>query len=176
MLINNLDIQHKPMIELRPFQFSDKANLMAILNDKQVCRYLSSKIPFPYTESDANWRIETGSQEGVIRAIVLNDELIGCIGVCAGDFEYQHSGEIGFWLSPSCWGQGITATAVNKIVEDVFSNTEITRIFGAVFSGNTASMRVLAKCGFKAEAVLQRSIFKNGVYFDNHIFSKLKSI
>lgn len=44
-------------IELRKWTFHDKENLMAICN--AVNRgYLSNRLPFPYTESDAKWWLD----------------------------------------------------------------------------------------------------------------------
>ena len=158
---------------LRKFELADKQNLVKILNHTSVIQYLSSKIPHPYTESDAEWWISTGSLSGYVYAIELNNELIGCIGVNPGEFEYSRSGEIGYWLSPDYWGKGIVTRAVNQVVEKVFSETKLNRIFACVFSGNQASMKVLSKCEFKLEGIFQKAIFKDGQYFDNHVFSCL---
>jgi len=43
-----------------------------------------------------------------------------------------------------------------------------------VFAGNTGSMKALIKSGFEQEAVLKQAIYKNGVFYNSHIFSKLK--
>jgi RimJ/RimL family protein N-acetyltransferase len=47
--------------------------------------------------------------------------------------------------------------------------------FAPVFSGNAASIGLLLKCGFTQEAVLQKAFFKNGQFYNNHIFAKLRS-
>ena len=162
------------MISLRQFKDSDKIKLIEILNDPRVSEYLSSKIPSPYTAADADWWIKDGSNTGLIRAITIEDELVGCIGVSTGDFEYSKNGEIGYWLCSEHWGKGLATQAVNIITEEVFRTTEINRLYAAVFSGNTGSMRVLEKCNFLAEAILQQAIYKNGKFYDNHIFARLK--
>ena len=162
------------MISLRQFKDSDKIRLIEILNDPRVSEYLSSKIPSPYTEADADWWIKEGSKLGLTRAITIADELVGCIGVSTDEFEYSRNGEIGYWLCSEYWGQGLATQAVNIITEEVFRTTEINRLYAAVFSGNTGSMRVLDKCNYLPEAVLQQAIYKNGKYYDSHIFSKLK--
>lgn len=162
------------MITLRPFIKDDIPQLITILNDKDVVRYLSSKIPYPYTEKDANWWINEGSQSGFIRAIVKDGLMVGCIGVNQGDFEYSRSGEIGYWLSKDHWRQGITREAILQITEYVFSDTNIVRIFASVFSQNQASMNLLDSTGFIREGILRKAIYKNGEYFDNHVYSLIK--
>lgn len=162
------------MISLRQFKDSDKIKLIEILNDPRVSEYLSSKIPNPYTEADADWWIKEGSRIGFIRAISIEDELVGCIGVSTDEFEYSRNGEVGYWFSSEHWGKGLATRAVNIVTEEVFRTTDINRIYAAVFSGNTGSMKVLEKCNYLAEAVLQQAIYKNGKFYDNHIFAKLK--
>lgn len=163
------------MITLRDFQAPDAPFIIATLNDEQVTHYLSSKIPFPYTQADANWWISQGSKTGIIKAIEVNGQFAGCIGITPGEFEYSRSGEIGYWLNRQYWGQGIVTQAVKLICDDAFNHTNLKRIFAAVFAGNIGSMQVLTKCGFEAEAILKQAIYKNGAFYDNHIFSKLKA-
>lgn len=162
------------MIALRDFVPQDAAFIVNTLNDEQVIRFLSPKIPFPYTQSDAQWWITHGAQKGIVKAITVKNQLAGCIGVMPGEFEYCRSGEIGYWLNKNFWGQGIMTKAMTLIVKNVFSHSEITRIHGAVFSGNTGSMNVLIKSGFNAEAILKNAIYKNSQFYDSHIFSLLK--
>ncbi|MGB5918076.1 GNAT family N-acetyltransferase [Arcobacter sp.] len=162
------------MILLREFTQNDTERLVAILNNDSVTQFLSTKIPFPYTKEDALWWINEGSKSDLIKAISFNGILVGCIGINRGEFEYQRSGEIGYWLSKEYWRQGITSVAITQMLEYVFSNTDIVRVFASVFSGNNPSMQLLIKSGFKQEAVLQNAIFKNGQFYNNHIFVKLR--
>jgi len=162
------------VILLREFTQNDTERLVAILNDDSVTQFLSTKIPSPYTKEDALWWVNEGSKSDLIKAISFNGILVGCIGINRGKFEYQRSGEIGYWLSKEYWRQGITSVAITQMLEYVFSNTDIVRVFASVFSGNNPSMQLLIKSGFKQEAVLQNAIFKNGQFYNNHIFVKLK--
>jgi len=162
------------MITLRDFQPHDAPHIIKTLNDEQVTHFLSSKIPFPYTQADADWWINQGSKNGIIKAIVVNGQCAGCIGITPGEFEYNRSGEIGYWLNSHFWRQGIITLAITQICDEAFKNSNLNRIFGAVFTGNTGSIKALTKCGFEAEAVLKHAIYKDGVFYDSHIFSKLK--
>ena len=163
------------MVSLRDFTENDINSLVTILNDESVTQFLSTKIPFPYTLEDAKWWVSEGSQGDLIKAITVNGQFAGCIGVNRGEFEYQKSGEIGYWIAQEFWRKGVASSALNKMSEYVFSHTDIVRLFASVFSGNAASMGLLLKCGFTQEAVLQKAIFKNGQFYDNHVFAKLRS-
>lgn len=163
------------MVSLRDFTKNDIERLVTLLNNDEVSQFLSSKIPSPYTKCDATWWVNEGSKEGYVRAITYDDILIGCIGVNRGEFEYQRSGEIGFWLAQEYWRKGITKIAIKKLSEYVFTHTDIVRLFASVFSGNHASMQLLKKSGFKEEAIMLQAIYKNQQFYDEHIFSQLKT-
>ena len=163
------------MITLRAFKQHDTFQIVTILNDQQVARYLSSKIPFPYTQADAQWWVNQGSKFGIIKAIEVDGLCVGCIGINPGEFEYSRSGEIGYWLSQQYWGQGIITQAIGLLTKEVFKSTNLNRIHAAVFAGNAGSMKALLKSGFNTEAILKQAIYKNGHYFDSHIFSMLKT-
>lgn len=67
------------MIQLREMKHEDKSLLVQYLNDERVVACLSSRIPFPYSVSDAEWWVAIGSKEdGIVRAIECNG--IFCIG------------------------------------------------------------------------------------------------
>ena len=42
-----------------------------------------------------------------------------------------------------------------------------------MFSFNTASQRVLEKCGFEREAVLKSSVIKNGKIYDEYRYARI---
>lgn len=164
------------MIELREFSKNDIDSIAGHANNFNVSRYLTSRMPYPYTTKDAEWWIETGSKEfGLNRAIDLDGECIGVIGVFFGKLEYQYSAEIGYWIGEQFWGKGIATEALSKMTNDVFSDTEIIRLTAPVFSPNKASMRVLEKCGYNQEAVHCKAVFKHGEFFDEHIYVKFRS-
>ena len=162
------------MITLRAFKQHDTCQIVTILNDQQVARYLSSKIPFPYTQADANWWVNEGAKCGIIKAIEVDGLCVGCIGVIPGEFEYSRSGEIGYWLSQQYWGQGLITQAIELITKEVFESTNLNRIHAAVFACNVGSMSALLKNGFNNEAILKKAIYKNCHYLDSHVFSVLK--
>lgn len=162
------------MINLREFLPEDASALVELLNNHNVTRYLSSRMPTPYSEDDANWWISTGSKVGIVRAITLNDELIGCVGAEPGLFEGCRSAEIGYWLGEPFWGAGYAGQATNALTDMIFSTTDIVRIYGTVFDPNKASMHVLEKCGFQREGIFHKACYKNGEFYDKHVFAKVQ--
>jgi ribosomal-protein-alanine N-acetyltransferase len=163
------------MIKLRGFLDSDIRSIARHANNFNVSRYMASRMPYPYTEGDAQWWVETGSKEmGLNMAIDLAAECIGVVGVQFGQGELQYSAEIGYWIAEDHWGKGIATEAISKMTERVFSDTKIVRLSAPVFSPNKASMRVLEKCGYALEAIHHRAAFKNDEFMDEHIFVKFR--
>lgn len=79
---------------------------------------------------------------------------------------YRRSAEIGYFIGEPYWNKGIVTTAVNLITEYGFKQLGIIRIHTGVFEYNTASMRVLEKCGFTKDAVFRKSVFKQNKIWD----------
>lgn len=163
------------MIKLRDMKKNDEELLVQYLNNEQVVRYLSLKIPKPYTSEDAKWWVEIGSKESaIVKAIEFEGVFCGVIGVYNQQLEYSHSAEVGYWIAQKYWNKGIAAKALIEFTSFIFSSTPIIRLFAPVFSANKSSMRVLEKAGYSLEGVLIKAICKHGQYFDEHLFAKVR--
>ena len=163
------------MIELRDFLNEDEELLVSYLNEESVTKYLSARLPQPYTKEAAAWWVSTGSKIGIVKAITNNGVLVGSISAIVGEFERQKSAEVGYWLAKPFWGNGFASQALAEFSKTIFLNTEIVKLFAPVFEGNAASARVLEKCGFKLEAVLEKAIYKNGVFYNEHHYVNIRS-
>ena len=163
------------MIGLREFKHEDEELLVTYLNESSVTKFMSAKVPVPYTKEAAVWWINVGSKIGIVNAITKDGVLVGSISAMTGDFERQKSAEIGFWIAQPFWGQGITAQALTSFSANLFQTTDIVRLYASVFEGNTASARVLEKCGFKLEAILEKAIYKNGELFNELHYARIHS-
>ena len=133
---------------------------------------MSSRIPNPYKEKDAQWWINEGSKAEFVRAITQNGIFVGVIGVRKDTFEKSHRGEIGYWLGQPFWGKGIATIATKLMSQIIFRETNITQLYAPIFSPNEGSRNVLVKNGFVLEGVITNGIFKNGVYYDENIYCK----
>lgn len=163
------------MIGLREFKHEDEELLVTYLNESSVTKFMSAKVPVPYTKETAVWWINVGSKIGIVNAITKDGVLVGSISAMTGKFERQKSAEIGFWIAQPFWGQGITAQALTSFSANLFQTTGIVRLYASVFEGNTASTRVLEKCGFKLEAILEKAIYKNGELFNELHYARIHS-
>lgn len=163
------------MIVLRPFAPDDAERVLSLLNDEEVVRYLSSRINYPYTFEDADWWVREGSHLSPTWAIVApkEDEIVGCIGLQPRQFEESHSAEIGYWIGKPYWGLGYVTDALAQVTESSLGADGIIRLTAGVFQPNTASMKVLEKCGYVLESVFEKGYRKHSRYYDKYQYVKI---
>jgi RimJ/RimL family protein N-acetyltransferase len=164
------------MIKLRKLETSDKSVIAKLLNNKKIWNNLTNKIPYPYTERDAEIFLKFIERDKHHKAfaIELNREFCGIIGLIKQQDVREKSAELGYWIGEPFWNKGITTEAVKLITEYGFSNLNIIRIYSTVFEYNIASMKVLEKNGYKKEGIFKKAIFKNNKIWDEHRYFKLK--
>lgn len=164
------------MIELRNFVNEDKELLVSYLNEESVTTYLSARLPQPYTHEAADWWVSTGSKMGIVKAITHNGVLVGSISAIPGEFERQKSAEIGYWIAKPFWGKGFASEALQQFTALVFENSDLIKLHASVFGENLASAKVLEKCGFKLEAILEKAIYKNSQLFNEHHYVIIRNV
>ncbi|UKT62571.1 GNAT family N-acetyltransferase [Pedobacter mucosus] len=162
---------------LRPFLLNDVDSLVKYANNLNVSKHLTNKFPFPYTDKDAEAFIEIAlSHEPLqIKAIVINGEAVGSIGVHPLADIYSKNAELGYWIAEPFWDNGIVAEAVKEMLKYGFETFNIQRIFARTTHVNLSSQQVLKKSGFVLEAKLKGTIFKYDEYFDELIFAFRKN-
>ncbi len=167
----------KETISIRPLKSSDKSELAKLANNKKIWDNLRDKIPFPYTEKDAEFFINLTQQETPQQnfAIAYKGKICGVIGLTIQKDVYRKSAEIGYFIGEPYWGKGIATKAVALITEYGFKELDLNRIYTGVFEYNIASMKVLEKNGFKKEGVFKNAVVKNNIVCDEHRFYKLKN-
>lgn len=164
------------MIALRELIKSDRDLLVRHLNNPQLVRYLSSRIPQPYTMDDADWWIEVGCKEAAfVRAISFDGVFCGVIGIYTKTAEYAHTAELGYWLAQDYWNRGIASAAVIQFTELVFASTAVKRIYAMVAAPNQASVQVLKKAGYTQEGVLKLAVQKQAQFYDEYMFAIVRS-
>ena len=162
-------------ITLHKWTSTDKKALMALCNAVDRT-FLSDRLPYPYTEADADWWLEmvakNEGKEGVWRSIWADGQLVGSISVERKDDGGGAIGEIGYMILTPFWSQGIGTEAVTQICEIAFRELDLQQIVGNVFPENVASARVLEKNGFQLNGTMTGSIVKNGSLLDVKVYIK----
>lgn len=163
------------VVTIRKFRRSDKFRMAEIANNEKVAANLRDAFPSPYTLEDAQKFISMCLRQvpyGIF-AIEFEGEYVGNIGLHRQGDVYRKTAELGYFIVEPYWHKGITPRAVNLICEYGFRELDVIKIFSGVFSFNTASQRVLEKCGFTLEAVLKAAVIKNGKICDEYRYARI---
>lgn len=164
-------------VELKKWTKEHKSELKDICN-KIDRKYLSNRIPNPYKDEDAIWWLDyvekNEGSNGVFRAIVVDGKICGTISIEKRGDIYIKEGVLGYYLLTEYWGRGIMTQATEKICELAFEQLDIIKIMATTFKDNIGSRRVIEKNGFKLEGIREKSIYKNGIIYDECIYGKLK--
>ena len=99
-------------------------------------------------------------------------ESIGVISVYYFKPEHKKA-EIGFWLLPKFWRQGIASEVIKPVIEYWQNTKGVHRIEAFVEEENTGSTNVLRKAGFQYEGTMRECEIKFGRFISLHIYSLL---
>jgi ribosomal-protein-alanine N-acetyltransferase len=99
------------------------------------------------------------------------DRIIGRIalgGVLLGAFQNAY---VGYWIDAEHQGRGLMTEAVRATTTFAFRVAGLHRLQAAVMPGNTASLRVLERVGYRREGAAQRYLCIAGTWEDHVIFA-----
>ncbi|HQV07473.1 MAG TPA: GNAT family protein, partial [Chitinophagaceae bacterium] len=142
-------------------------------NNYNIARNMRNIFPHPYTNQDAVKFLERTIPLRPVNifAIDINGKASGGIGVFPQDDIMCKNAELGYWLAEPFWGKGIITKAIGQVVAYGFKTFDIDRIYAIPFGTNIASQKALEKAGFRLEARFDKTIFKNGVYYDELVYA-----
>ncbi|WP_340820401.1 GNAT family protein [Methanolobus sp. WCC4] len=162
---------------LRNWEEDDAERLAAIANNRKIADNLNDGFPHPYSIEDAKQFISRSRREDssyLHLAVEINGIVAGSIGAYFKENGHRKNAELGYYLAEEYWGKGIMVKAIRCMIQHIFENYDVIRIYALPFARNTASRRVLEKAGFRCEAILKSSIIKNNVVQDDCIYAILK--
>lgn len=161
---------------LRKILPHDQSKIFEGLSHREVVRYYGisfSTLEEAYQQMEWFEKLEK-TRTGIWWAICSLDNL-QFYG--AGGFNHlmqdHQKAEMGFWLLPAYWGQGIMAEALPLIINYAFSQLSLHRIEGFVENENLNSKKVFHKLNFVHEATLRECEIKNEQYISLDIYAKL---
>lgn len=163
---------------LREWKEDDAQAIARAADNPKIAGNLRNVFPNPYTIEDArqfvNGCILNQGQNQITRAIVVDGQAAGSIGVFVQSDVYEKSGELGYWLSEEYWRHGIMSRAVRMICQEAFAAFDIVRIYAEPFDSNAGSKRVLEKAGFSYEGTMRNGVYKNGRIHSYCMYSVLR--
>jgi RimJ/RimL family protein N-acetyltransferase len=156
---------------LRPWQDAD-AYVAAELVSTNISRFMSDAFPGNDVEKWGKLVLFANENPSAFyRVIEVDGKFAGSIGVLICNDILRMNAELGYWIGDQYKCRGIMTEAVKEMVQMVFDNFKVTRIYATPFGNNFASHRVLEKAGFKIEAMFEKIYIKNGMKQDELVFA-----
>lgn len=140
-------------LRLRTPQFADVAAITAMANDFDIAR-MTSRLPYPYRRSDAEWWVANHPGFGETAFVVLaGDTPVGCCGIVdrAGS-----TPELGYWFGRVHWGKGFATETVRALVRFAFAAPGCEALHVAHIFDNAGSRAVIGRVGFAAAGTSER--------------------
>ena len=169
-----------PPLAFRDFRQSDLSVLAQAMGDARVTRFYG--LETHHTDAHAiareqlDWYRQLGVDgEGWWQAICVGAsgaEAIGGIGLYDRDDDGD-SAELGYWLLPGHWGQGIMKAALRQWLPGAFHHLALHSVVAYVEPDNTASSRLLGQAGFALEGLLRECTKRQGRYVSLQRYSLL---
>ena len=158
----------RPEVALQPWGHHHKSGLLAAANDERINRFMTDQFPYPYTPRDADeWLDRCEAHDPPLNfAIRVGGAVAGGVGSSPRDDVWSGSAEIGWWLAPAYWAQGITTAAVKRYIRYCFKDLGLHRVDAGVFLTNPGSARVAEKAGLRLEGVAVDGYRKHGQLID----------
>ena len=132
-----------PRLVLRPIALNDGAALHQCLGDAACMRYFDD--PHQDMAQSERWVADTcAAPRDKTREFVLVRD-----GVVIGKAGIWKAPELGFFLHPDHWRQGLMTEALTVLLPHLFNTLALEHINADVDPRNTASLRLLRSFGFQ---------------------------
>jgi [ribosomal protein S5]-alanine N-acetyltransferase len=152
------------LIALRPIMAADVSAWFAYLSDRSVVQHTSWNLQSPSDLMPYVWGAEPATPSSRLRLAVVmrsTDELVGTAGFHTVSPE-NRSAEIAYDLSPTVWGKGLATYACGLLAHWGHDHVGLVRVQATVLESNERSAKVLQRCGFRCEGLLESYRFVRG--------------
>ena len=165
---------------LRRFQLSDAPDFYKnVTSDPEVNRFLTWENDKSVADTEELMKEFIRRYEDPERycwAIVIKEtsEVIGTLAA-TNVRKNTRAVEVSYSIGRNWWGQGITAEALQKVMDFLFEQVGFNRIEAGYDVSNPNSGKVLEKVGMRREGLLRQAGRNNQGIYDRVICAKLKS-
>lgn len=168
-------------LTLRKFTIEDLPGFVAYRSVPEVARYQSWSAPYPSADAEeflASQQGLTFGRPGVWLQLAIlersSGELCGDCAVRVAD-DNPATAEVGVTLTPGRQGSGIAAEALRALVDRLFSELDLHRVYAETDDRNAAAQRLLERIGFRSEARLVEADWFKDEWTTVRVFALLRS-
>jgi RimJ/RimL family protein N-acetyltransferase len=167
-----------PRLLLRAFLPTDAAAVTREVSDPRVAHQTLLPHPYPVNAAEAfigRCAEEWEAGKAATWAITRRDDAAPIGAIAVRMVPAHRTGDLGYWLAVSAWGQGFMTEAIDAVATTAFTALGLHRLEARLFPDNTASARVLEKCGFTREGTLRGARWKENAPRDVVLYARLVS-
>jgi RimJ/RimL family protein N-acetyltransferase len=165
---------------LRPFDERDIEPFSRYRSDPQVALFQGWQVPFSreqaaqfVQEMKARTPGESGQWYQLALELKSSGEMIGDCAFKISD-EEEKQAEIGMTLSPQQQSKGYTAEASARLLQYLFGDLKLHRVYANVDPRNQPAIRSLEKLGFRREGHFVASLWLKGEWVDEVWYALLQ--
>lgn len=163
-------------VVLREITLKDVESFYEYIAHEEVAKYLAdSEIPSSLESAKVElmyWGTLFMKKSSVYWAIAdrKSDKIIGTCGFNSWSKEHRRV-EISYDLSFKYWGKGIMTSVVKYLTDFAFVKMDAKRIQATIVDFNKASIRVLEKCGYKQDGLMENFGVIHGKSYGFYMYS-----
>jgi|LSQX01.2.fsa_nt_gb diamine N-acetyltransferase len=148
-------------IKLFPISEKDTEFVIMLRNKINISDNFFTNPPL-YDFEHVAW-LKNIDKNDIYLIIEYNNKKIGLINISKVDY-LNEKAEFGIVIDENYQGKGIAYKSSKLLINYVFDNLKINKIYLNVFSDNENAIKLYKKLGFEQEAFLREEIFKNGKF------------
>ena len=165
------------MYRLRELERRDLPEINRWRNDPDVISCLGAPFRYINMDVDSAWYEKyLSSRNNTVRCAITDesDQILGLVTLSSVDYMNQ-STEFHIMIgNPGAQNKGAGTFALEEILKHAFLNMNLQRVELTVLETNERAIHLYEKVGFVREGTKRKSKYKNGVFYDMHIYSILK--
>ena len=178
-IFKNLPILETERLRLRKLSMRDAADVFDYASVPEVAEHVTWEYHRNISDSMHYLRFITQQyQDGIPSpwGIIHKElgKLIGTIGYHVWSLP-NGFGEVGYALSKDFWNKGYTTEAFEEVIKFGFERLKLNRVEATCKLANTASEKVMLKCGLSYEGILRKRLFAKSEYHDLKLYSLLRN-
>jgi aminoglycoside 6'-N-acetyltransferase len=179
-IVDREEILSTARLKLEPIRQSHARRLFPILADADIYKFIPPSMPATVAELSDRFHRWQKRQSPDGQAIWLNWAIFlrsarHYIGTMQATITNGNSAFIAYLLSPRHWGNGYAGEACARIINILFNDYQLEKIFAQVDARNAASCRLLARLRFEIIAFHPQADYFYDAFSDEFLFQLTRS-
>ena len=168
-------------LKIREAHINDLDGIHSLITDEEVMRFIPLHISQKKQTKDmlnsiiADKNSATRNRYYFVIEEKETNKMIGNI-VLKILFQNEYSGNaiLGYTIFKEAWGKGFATEASTAMIKYGFNDLMLHRIEASSITLNNASEKVLMKCKMKHEGTKRKSLFHDGIWYDENQYGIIK--